>query len=393
VRAQLRGLTTRGRSLLAAGLAAIACAVVLDERDLARLGIFVLMLPLGALVVNAIFPTSLRARRTTAVGATTQNWELSVGQVAEVALTVTNAGRLGHTNLLVTDSMPTPLGASPTFLIGNLRPGKTARLTYSVHPAQRGRFFFGAVHVTSIDPLGMAESRQSTGQSAEVVVLPTVTPLSGLPSAFAAAAEESSGRTAPGAGEPDASLRPYNVGDELRRVNWKATARRDELMVRTQIEPRKTAITIFLDHRLSSYGANVAALEWNIAATASITAHFLALGVPTQVVLADGTRLVPVASPSLRDVLRALALLQPSLARTITIDAQHVSRQHLVVLGGQLSAEDVSVVSATRSGNLAATAFMPSMTELPAPWLTINSTAKSVPDAWQKLCRRQGVAS
>ncbi len=39
------------------------------------------------------------------------------------------------------------------------------------------------------------------------------------------------------------ALRPYVVGDELRRVNWRATARTDELMVRTDERPRTARTT------------------------------------------------------------------------------------------------------------------------------------------------------
>jgi len=51
VRSPVSGLTTRGRCLIAAGVACAACAVVLDERDLLRIGALLIALPiLSALV-------------------------------------------------------------------------------------------------------------------------------------------------------------------------------------------------------------------------------------------------------------------------------------------------------------------------------------------------------
>ena len=49
-----RGLTTRGRCLLAGGIAARVCALVLDERDLLRVGIFAAVLPLIAMLAGSV---------------------------------------------------------------------------------------------------------------------------------------------------------------------------------------------------------------------------------------------------------------------------------------------------------------------------------------------------
>ena len=46
MREALAGLTVRGRAFLAAGITAIACAIVLDQSALTRVGILVLVLPL-----------------------------------------------------------------------------------------------------------------------------------------------------------------------------------------------------------------------------------------------------------------------------------------------------------------------------------------------------------
>ena len=50
--AGIKGLTTRGRCLLAGGLAAIVCAFVLDERDLLRVGIFAALLPIAGMLAG-----------------------------------------------------------------------------------------------------------------------------------------------------------------------------------------------------------------------------------------------------------------------------------------------------------------------------------------------------
>ena len=51
MRQALAGLTTRGRSFLASGLALVALALILGERDLLRVGIFLVALPVVAMLV------------------------------------------------------------------------------------------------------------------------------------------------------------------------------------------------------------------------------------------------------------------------------------------------------------------------------------------------------
>jgi len=58
------GLTTRGRCMLAGGLATAVCAVLLDERDLLRIGVFVAALPVLAILVCGRTRRSVSATRT-----------------------------------------------------------------------------------------------------------------------------------------------------------------------------------------------------------------------------------------------------------------------------------------------------------------------------------------
>jgi len=60
------------------------------------------------------------------------------------------------------------------------------------------------------------------------------------------------------------ALRPYVVGDDLRRIHWPSTARHDELLVRQQEQPWQGRTTVLLDvrratHDLDSFEAAVSA--------------------------------------------------------------------------------------------------------------------------------------
>ena len=69
-------------------------------------------------------------------------------------------------------------------------------------------------------------------------------------------------------GEDFYALRPYVVGDDLRRVHWPSTARHDELMVRQDELPWQGRATVLLDVRRGAHTPD--SLEQSISAAASI---------------------------------------------------------------------------------------------------------------------------
>jgi len=64
------------------------------------------------------------------------------------------------------------------------------------------------------------------------------------------------------------ALRPYVVGDDLRRVHWRSTARRDELMVRQDELPWQGRVTVLLDVRRTTH--TPASFELAVSAAASV---------------------------------------------------------------------------------------------------------------------------
>jgi hypothetical protein len=110
----LSGLTTRGRCLLAAGLAAALCSIVLNERDLLRVSVFVVALPILVCLLTAVARVGLRAQRQINPVRT------PVGGRAEVTLHITSTGRLPTGGLLVSDGVPYSLGGKPRFVIEHL---------------------------------------------------------------------------------------------------------------------------------------------------------------------------------------------------------------------------------------------------------------------------------
>ncbi len=105
MREAIASLTTRGRAFAAAGLAAAACAVVLGQADLLRVGVLLLALPLVAAYSVG------RTRYKLASGRRIEPARVEAGQDARVVLRLENVSRLPTGLLLLEDSVPRALGA------------------------------------------------------------------------------------------------------------------------------------------------------------------------------------------------------------------------------------------------------------------------------------------
>jgi uncharacterized protein (DUF58 family) len=326
------GLSTLGRCLIAAGLASAVCAVLLDERDLLRIGAFAVTLPLFAALMAKASRRSVTARRTVSptrisVGGQTLV-ELELGNQGPLErrlpgwlITVRRGGRwligrwLSSGRLALTDAAPDALGES-TRLTATLSRGTSVsltRLSYPITPAVRGRHHIGPLTARFSDPLGMAEYERDLAGRSPLLVLPRVTPLRGLPAGLGRG-EGESGSTGlrRGPGERDALVREYQPGDPLRTVHWRSTARRDELMVRLEERPWHGGVTVMIDRRSQAHQGigRHSSLEWAIEVVASVCIHLIARGRKVTLIGEDGVVLATGRDPDA--LLDSLALLRPT---------------------------------------------------------------------------------
>jgi uncharacterized protein (DUF58 family) len=303
-------LTTRGRCLLAGGIATAACAVPLDERDLLRVGAFVALLPLLALVFVLVGRSRVR------VGRVLSPERVPVGAVVTVTLHVGGGRATGPLELAETVPDAAGAGGTPRFVTDS---GHWSGVRYPLRPVLRGAHRIGPLVAHGVDPLGLAEFERAVPGTDRLLVLPRVAVLRGLPAALGSPdGAHGAGATGSGQGRSDVHVRPYRSGDELRRVHWRSTARHDELMVRLEERPWRGGVTVLLDRRAAAHRGHGrdASLEWAVTLAASIGVHLLDRGEPVTLVTEDGARLTGSGASGSRDaVLDALASLRPS-ART-----------------------------------------------------------------------------
>jgi len=275
VRTALSALTTRGRCLLAAGVAAGLCSLVLGEKDLLRVACFLIALPLIA--AAAVVRTRFRLR----CGRQVLPARVQVGQPAEVLLELENVSYLPTGLLLLEDDLPYTLGGRPRFMLDRVRPGAPRRVRYPVRSDVRGRYRVGPLRLRLTDPFGLVELTRSFTATDRLTVVPAVHPLPAVSLSGAwHAGGDSVARAVAVRGEDDAATREYRHGDDLRKVHWRSTARAGKLMVRREERPWQSSATLLLDTRAAGHRGDGpgSSFEWAVSAAASIGVHLGRVG-------------------------------------------------------------------------------------------------------------------
>jgi uncharacterized protein (DUF58 family) len=266
----LRGLTTRGRSFLAAAAAAALSALILGEKDLLRVSVLLVVLPLLAAGYVG------RSRYRLACTRTLEPRRLPVGASAQVRLRLQNLSRLLTGTLLLEDRLPYALGSRPRLVLEKLAGNQATSVTYTVRADVRGRYEVGPLVVRLTDPFGLCELTRSFPGVDRLTVIPEVVPLPTIRLAGEyTGTGESRARSVAVHGEDDAATREYRHGDDLRRVHWRSTARVGELMVRREEQPWESRATVVLDTRAFAHRGEGpgASFEWLVSAAASISLH------------------------------------------------------------------------------------------------------------------------
>ncbi|WP_405013751.1 DUF58 domain-containing protein [Kitasatospora sp. NBC_01539] len=332
LRSGLRGLTTRGRSFLAAGITAALCAYVFGQDALLRVGVLLAALPLAAALLL------LRTRYRVAGGRRLTPHRTPAGQEARVHLRLDNVSRVPTGVLLLEDRVPYVLGPRPRFVLDRVEPHGYREVSYRVRSDLRGRYPLGPLQLRLSDPFGMCELTRSFNASDLLTVVPQVQTLPPvkLPGERAGHGDTSA-RALALAGDDDVIPREYRQGDDLRRVHWKSTARYGELMVRREEQPLKARAAVLLDtrhlaHRGTGPGSS---FEWAVGAAASVGLHLIERGYRTRLITDTG-RSVPTAGSSVTaTAAEAGGLLLDELAVVDHSDGGGLARAEEALRGGE----------------------------------------------------------
>ena len=290
----------------------------------ACLGLFVAGRLLGTVELSILATGGVGLLAGALVWARTRTWELvagrelrparlHVGADGRVDLAISNRGARRTPQLSVTYVFDDGRRAA-RFLLPPLPPDEAARAAYRIPTARRGRYRVGPLAVTATDPFGLARRTWGLGANSSVTVRPRVHDIlaPSQPGGRLVASVESVRARAlvSEGGEEFLTLREYEIGDDLRRVHWRSTARTGELMVRQDEAQWRARAVVVLDVRPGAH--DPASFEVAVEATASVVDRLTRMRRQVEVVTGAGQRLGQTRSGRSRsgDVMDQLATIE-----------------------------------------------------------------------------------
>ena len=259
-----------------------------------------------------------------------------LGETATSRLLITNLGRR-RVRGIVRDGWQPSAGAAPTRARLSIPAGERRATTTSLTPFRRGERRAAQVTVRSFGPLGLVARQASISFAGVIRVLPPFNSRKHLPSRLARL-RELDGRTSVmirGQGTEFDSLREYVRGDDVRSIDWRATARRSDLVVRTWRPERDRRVVIVIDSGRTSAAriANEPRIDTAFESTLLLAALATKAGDRIDVVLYDRrvrgrvqgasgsellSRLVNTMAPIDPDLIEMNWAAVPALVRSVT---------------------------------------------------------------------------
>ncbi|MEV0662869.1 DUF58 domain-containing protein [Actinomadura luteofluorescens] len=205
------------------------------------------------------------------------------GEPAVGVLHVTNKGR-GVRGLSAEDAA----GSTPVAVdIPRLRPGGGRTVTYRLPTSRRGEIPVGPLRLVRADPLRLARRVREYGTPRVLLVRPRTVPLALLPSGRAHHLEGPTSDRSPAGTATFHALREYVIGDELRHIHWKSSARTGTLMVRQLVDASLPTTTVVLEVRPGSW-PEPDDFELAVDAAASVAAGAASASFPVRILTGDG---------------------------------------------------------------------------------------------------------
>ncbi|MGS0563042.1 DUF58 domain-containing protein [Microbacterium aurugineum] len=378
-----RPLTGRGAGALVAAVCCVIAANVFGTRILLYIGLL-----LAALTLFSLLAVRL-PRRSGTVTRQISTDLLTVSETSRVTVRISlRALRVPHG--LWHDILPAAVAGDS----GGEYPPESGQLTYPITGVRRGVWPLGPLMLRTVDPFGLAQREQAFGETRSITVVPEVFALAPLAVRVGAAggtAHTSSTRL--GQGSDNLSPRGYIPGDSMRRIHWRATAHRGQLMVRQEEEESSPDAVVVLDRSAGRWDAPGAdadpAFETAVSLCASAAVHLASEGYSVDVIDSAGTLLGALRGhEDDRDgLLVALAMVAPrGEGRDLAALIGGTPPGPLIFITGRLDEEDAARLrpAGAAAPMLFSTELLPGAAEAATPhgW-TVATLGPVITDAWE----------
>ena len=174
---------------------------------------------------------------------------LSNGDQNEVGLLVSN--RMNYAvKMEIIDELPEQLQVRDFVLNKNFAAKQEQKIAYTVTPVERGLYNFGDTHVYINTGLGLITRRFTAATSKNIAVYPSYMQLRKyqLISQTTLLNEHGSKRMRKiGQSMEFEQIKDYVTGDDVRTLNWKATARKGQLMINNYADEKSQQVFCMID--------------------------------------------------------------------------------------------------------------------------------------------------
>ena len=197
------------------------------------------------------------------------------GETVEAELELRSDRDAGHVQVLV--DLPNGLVAeSPNPQLLRLEANVRRTVELAIHCRDWGAYLPGRFVLREQDAFGLLVHETAIERREPLKVYPRAEELRRLlrPVETRAFAGTQVPR-ARGEGIEFADLRPFVAGDRVRRINWRATARRGEPWVTETHPDRNSDVVIFIDTFLEARSEDEGTLDRAVGAAASLVEHYL----------------------------------------------------------------------------------------------------------------------
>lgn len=175
--------------------------------------------------------------------------KLSNGDDNEIYIKVVNRYRFKASIRLI-DELPIQWQIRDFEITSLIDSGQEKKFTYTVRPTQRGEYYFGNLNVYTATVLGLASRRQQFAAEAMVPNYPSFLQLrkydfiafTNRLKLFGLKKIRRIGHTM-----EFEQIKDYTQGDDVRNINWKATAKRNELMVNQYQDEKSQPVYCAID--------------------------------------------------------------------------------------------------------------------------------------------------
>ncbi len=230
--------------LLGGGVVVTLLTNFFDLPNRLTLALVALLLFNGA-VLAAMFWDGLRVKSRRAVIRRDTLHRLSIGRDNPISLHGESSTAV---RLRLYDNYPIGFDGTPMPLEISLAAKAPETFAFTVNPKQRGEYPWGDLQIQQRSPLGLAWADWTVPAAATVAVYPDLIGLNQLSVKLALQATGTlKQKRRMGVGTEFAELREYGTGDDSRLIDWKATARLSQPLVRVLEPEREQTLLILLD--------------------------------------------------------------------------------------------------------------------------------------------------